>query len=124
MAMDVSSSGRRAAWWRALVCLRVAPREIRREGIAGLEPIITAQRIGEPGSDGRPFGGAPLSRNHCRRDSLSGWDIVKHILNVPSLHAEVCGLQPYCRKALKTASGFGLSLCDVMSAAALVIGAP
>ena len=104
--------------------MRVAPREIRREGIAGFEAIITAQRIGEPGADGRPLGGAPLSRNHCRRDSLSGWDIVRHMVRVPSLHAEVCGLQPCCRKVLKTASGFGLSLRVVMSAAALVIGAP
>ena len=97
---------------------------MRREGIAGLEAVITAQRIGEPGLSGRPFAGAPLSRNHCRRDSLSGWDIVRHMVRVPSSHAEVCGLQPYCRKVLKTASGFGLSLRVVMVAAALVIGAP
>ena len=42
--------------------MRVAPREIRREGIAELEANITAQRIGEPGSDGRPFRGAVVEK--------------------------------------------------------------
>ena len=104
--------------------MRVAPREIRRDGIAGLEAIITASRIGEPGSDGRPFGGAPLSRNHCRRDSLSVLDIMRHMIMVPSLHVAFCRLQPCCRKLSKIASVFGLSSRVARIAAARVIGAP
>lgn len=58
-----------------------------------------------------PFGGAPLSRNHCRRDSLSVLDIMRLMIMVPvpPFPSVLCSLQPRCRKLSKFVSVFGLS---------------
>ena len=74
-----------------------------KEGIARLEAMITAQRSGWQGSDGRPFVGALLSRTHCRRDSPSVFDIMRLMIKASSLPVVLCVLQPCCRKRSKIA---------------------